>query len=127
MFFLMKYSKFLFGFLSVFRTVLFSTNSFLEYFDFLQRFFQVLRICNLFYSWYHNEIFYPKSTPIGLDSENTCLTESFFHLPLKRCYLSCKDFKIVAVFNSHSNILWRTASISPILGSLWVLFSKSTL
>jgi hypothetical protein len=57
-YFLMKYSKFLFGCFSVFRTVLFSTNSSLEYFKSLQRVFQVLRSFKLFSSLNKSKIFY---------------------------------------------------------------------
>jgi hypothetical protein len=57
-YFLMKYSIFLFGFFSVFRTILLSTNSSLEYFKSLQRVFQVLRIFKLFSSLNKSKIFY---------------------------------------------------------------------
>ena len=82
-YFLMKYSKFLFGFFSVFRTFLFSTNSFLEYFTSLQRVFQEFGFSTSSPVDITEKLFIPKSTPIVIDSEYTCLTGSFFHLPLK--------------------------------------------
>ena len=57
-YFLVKYSIFLFGFFSVFRTILLSTNSSSEYFKSLQRVFQVLRIFKLFSSLNKSKIFY---------------------------------------------------------------------
>jgi hypothetical protein len=76
--FLMKYSKFVFGFFSVFRIFLFSTNPFLEYSKSLQRVLQVLRISIFFPVDITAKSFITTSTPIVVDSENICLTGSSF-------------------------------------------------
>ena len=82
-FFLMKYSKFLFDFFSVFITVLFLTNSFKVTFSLFKEFFKYLGFSTFSPVDIKAKSFFSESIPIVLDSENTSLTEVLFHRPLK--------------------------------------------